>query len=817
MRQMRWLEESVGDVRFAIRQLKAAPAFTLVAALTLALGIGANSAIFALVDAALLRPLPFAEPDRLVAVWERTDRSARELASPINMLDWNEQSRSFDLIAGFVPSVGAMVMSGADGAAETVSRQWVSAGLFDVLGVKPIAGRTFHASDGDTRSNLVVFSEGFWRTRFGGDHDIVGRDIRFDGEPYTVLGVMPADFQLLGPASMWAMRWFPRIPELRAAYGFQAVGRLKPGISLETADADIATVAGDLAREFPQTNKGRSVTLEPLHDALIGGDLRLTSMLFLGVVGFVLLICCANVANLLLARATARSRELAIRSALGAGRGRVVRQLLTESLVLAMIGGALGVGVGAVLLNVAPSIIPEGLLPGAVTLRFDVRVVAFCAAAALVVGVLFGLAPAWQATGSASSQTMASEGRTTTGSGGKIRALLVVGEIAAAVLLLVGAGLLLRTLMAVDRVDRGYRAEGVLTMMVDPLGSEYPTATSLLQFYDAIEREVMAVPGMRAVAWTSTLPLGAADFGPSAFEIVGDPLPQQSQSPVADYQIVSPGYFDALDLPLVAGRNFTARDTTDSPPACIVSETFVRRYVGDRSPIGLRVALRPADSPRAKPIVREIVGVVTQVKGRPDETEDVVQIYVPLAQHTVDDIYLLAAPTSDGLEGLTASVREAIARVDKAQLVSVHSMMTLDDVAWQATGRHRFRAVLVMTFASLALLLAMVGVFGVLGYAVQQRWREFGVRIALGATTRDVLGLVLASASRLVLTGAIIGLAIAAASARAISSFLFGVQPLDPITFGAVAVVLTVTAAIAVAAPALRATRVDPVVAFRAD
>jgi putative ABC transport system permease protein len=450
-------------------------------------------------------------------------------------------------------------------------------------------------------------------------------------------------------------------------------------------------------------------------------------------------------------------------------------------------------------------------------LRFDTRVVAFCAAAALVVGVLFGLAPAWQAAGSSSSQSMASEGRTTTGRGGKLRGLLVVGEVAAAVLLLFGAGLLLRTLVAVDSVDRGYRAEGVLTMMVDPLGSEYPDATSLLQFYDAIEREVMAVPGMRSVAWTSTVPLGASETGPVAFEISGDPFPEQSRRPVADYQIVSPAYFETLDLPLVAGRAFTDRDTADSPLTCIVSEAFVRRYVGARTPIGLRLALRPAQAPRAEPIVREIVGVARQVKARPDETDDAVQIYVPLAQNTVDDIYLVAAPESEHLEGLVSSVRAAVARVDKKQLVSVHSMMTLDDVAWQATGRHRLRAVLVMTFAALALVLAMVGVFGVLGYAVQQRWREFGVRIALGATTGDVLTLVLASAGRLVLTGAVIGLALATVSARMISTFLFGVAPLDPMTFGAVAIVLAVTSALAVAAPALRAARVDPVVASRSE
>ena len=331
---------------------------------------------------------------------------------------------------------------------------------------------------------------------------------------------------------------------------------------------------------------------------VIGSELRLTSMLFLGVVGFVLLICCANVANLLLARATVRARELAIRSALGAGRGRVIRQLLTEGLVLSTIGGVLGVGVGALILNVAPSVIPQGLLPGAVTLSFDMRVVAFCAAAALFVGLLFGLAPAWQATEFSSAQVTASDSRTATGHGGRIRSLLVVGEVATAVALLFGAGLLLRTLLAVENVDRGYRAESVLTMMVDPLGARYPTPASLVQFFEAVEVEIRALPGVRSVGWASTLPLGPSDAGQTFFDIVGDPPPEESKRPAADYQIVSPTYFQTLDLPLVAGRAFNDRDTRDSVPVCIVNEAFVRRHLQGRSPIGLRRGA-PVDSVRA--------------------------------------------------------------------------------------------------------------------------------------------------------------------------------------------------------------------------
>jgi len=818
MRFTAWLDELRDDLTFAVRQLRGSPAFTIVAALTLALGIGANSAIFALVDATLLRPLPFSAPDRLVMVWERSDASPRSRVAPLNLLDWNERNRTFDLLAGFIPFFGGMVMNGADGTAETVARQWVTAGFFDVLGIKAIVGRTFLPSDDSRQSNVVVLSEAFWRTRFNADPTVVGRDLRLDGDLYTVVGVAPREFQLLGRTSIWALvSTSGRHPGMRRAYVLQVIGRLKPDVRIEAAGSDLTAIAAGLAKEFPATNKGRGVMLEPLHDALVGGELRLTSMLFLGVVGFVLLICCANVANLLLARATVRTRELAIRSALGAGRRRVIKQLLTESLVLSLIGGALGVAVGATILDLAPSVIPEGLLPGAVTLTFDMRVVVFCAAAALLVGLLFGLAPAWQATEFASAQVMASDSRTATGRGGSMRSVLVVAEVATAALLLFGGGLLLRTLIAVESVDRGYRADGVLTMMVDPLGSSYPTEASLLQFFEAVEKEVTVLPDVRSVAWTSTLPLGPVEEGQRFFEIVGDPPVRESQRPAADYQIVSPAYFRTLDLPVVAGRAFNEHDRGGSVPVCMVNEAFVRGYLRGRSPIGLRVALRPINSPQAAPVVREIVGVSRQVKGRPDETEDLVQIYVPMAQNLVDDIYFVVRPKSGRAEALAPSVRAAIGRVDKEQLVSVRGVRTLEDVAWDATGRHRFRAVMVMAFAGLALLLAMVGVFGILAYSVQQRVRDFGVRRALGATTSDVLRLVVGSAVRVVATGAVIGLVLSAVLGRLLASMLFGVQPLDLMTFAFVTIVLALTAAVSIAGPAFRAVRIDPAVALRGE
>ena len=817
MRLTQWLEELVHDVTFAVRQLRRAPAFTLVAAVTLALGIGANSAMFALVDATLLRPLPFPQPDRLVMVWESSATSLRGRAAPLNFLDWNDQNRTFEKMAGFVPGVGGMVMAGADGSAETVPRQWVTTGIFDVLGVKPIAGRTFLPSDERPRPGAVVLSEGFWRTRFGGDRSVIGREIQLDGTPFTVVGVVPREAKLVGDSSIWALVPLARQPGLRAPRLLHIVGRLKPGVTLEAAGSDMTAIASGLAREFPAMNKDRGVMLEPLRDVLVGGELRLTSLLFLGVVGFVLLICCANVANLLLTRATGRARELAVRSALGAGRPRVIRQLLTESLVLAAVGGLLGVGVGAAILTVAPSVIPQGLLPGAVTLAFDMRVLAFCAGAALLVGLLFGLAPAWQATAFSSAQVVTADSRTATGRGGRIRGLLIVGEVATAVVLLFCAGLLLRTLVAVQGVDRGYRADEVLTMMVDPLGSKYPTKPSLQQFYDAVEQEVRALPGVRNAAWTSTLPMGAAEMGRIFFEIVGDPPIEASKRPGAEYQIVSPSYFATLDLPIVSGRGFGDRDTPGSVPVCIVSEAFVRSHFRGRSPIGARIAIRQTLLSAAPPVERQIVGVARQVKVRPDEAEDAVQLYVPNGQDLVDDIFLVVRPTASRADVLARPVRAAIARIDKEQLVSVRDVVTLEDIASEATAGHRFRAVMVVMFAGLALLLEMVGVFGVLAYSVQQRGREFGVRMALGARVTDVLGLVLGSAVRMIAAGGIIGLAVSAVLGRLLTTVLFGVQPLDPLTFGSVTVVLALTAAAAMAAPAWRATRIDPAIALRGE
>jgi putative ABC transport system permease protein len=818
MRVTQWVGELRDDVKFAFRQLKSAPGFTLVAVITLALGIGANSAMFALVDAALLRPLPFPDPDRLTAVWERFQTFPRTPVSSANLRDWIERNRTFQSMAGGLGFPRRL--AGADGTVEQIPAMQVTTQYFDVLGVKPILGRTFLPGDVAMPPNAAVMNEGLWRTRFGADPGVIGRTVRLDEFPFTILGVVPGDAQRAGgPASVWTL--FADLPgmDTRGLRFFRGIGRLKPGVTLDSAQSEMTTIAESLAREFPATNKDRGVTVEPLRGSIIGPELRLTSLLFLAVVGFVLLMCCANVANLLLTRASGRAREMAVRAALGAGRRRLVAQILTESLVLAAIGGFLGLAVGAAILKAAPSVIPAGVLPFAVTLAFDARVVLFCGATACLVGVLFGLAPAWQASGTSLIQVASAESRTTTKGGGRLRSLLVTGEIAAAVLLLCGAGLLLRTLITLDNVDAGYRAESVVTIRVN-LGyglptSQFPDADALRRFFDAVEREVAAVSGVRSVGWSSGLPLGGSALGWFGFDIVGQEATSPADRPLADYQLVTPSYLETIDVPVIAGRGFTALDSATSVPVCLVSEGLVRRYLKGRNPLGMRIAIRPVQLGPVAPIVREIVGVVRQVKSAPTDIEETPQVYVSLAQNPWSFVALAVRPAGGRADALVPAIRAAVARVNPG--VPTTLVRTLDDVAREATTRPRFRAVMVMTFAVLALVLAMVGVFGVLAYAVEQRTREFGVRIALGARPVDVLSLVLSGAARVIAAGVLIGLVSAAALGQTVSAFLFGVRPFDPVTFGSVTLVLIVTALAAMAAPAMRAARVDPVVAFRSE
>jgi putative ABC transport system permease protein len=818
MRITQWLEEFHDDLVVAVRRLKQSPGFTAVAILTLALGIGANSAIFALADAAILRPLPFPNADRLMRLYERTPSSERSVAAPFEVAAWSERSRTFEAIAGFWPNRRAMI--GADGVGEQVDAQAVSVRFFDVFRVAPLAGRAFIAADDNVSAAVVVVSERLWKGRFGGDPGLVGRRIKFDDELFTVVGIMPEGFEVLSPTDAWFIvtTSFMRSPA-GVAHFLRVAGRLAPGVTIADARREMTAIADSIARERPESNKDRGVLVETLRDGLIGPDLQLTAKLLLGVVTFVLLTCCANLTNLMLARTSARARELAVRSALGAGGRRIARLLFTESLVVAALAALLGAALGAAILNAAPSFMPARVLPVDVRLTFDLRVLVFCVVAAFGLAFAFSAVPAWQATHLPPAQAIAG-GRTSTHGGSWFRSVLAMSQIAAAVILLCGAGLLLRSLVALGRVDSGSRASDVLTMTITlpfvrsnaPHGTRYVTPESQLRFYEAVEREVRSVAGVRDVAFGSALPFSGWWIG-MFFQLEGAPPRPEGMRDESRYQHVGPSYFKILGIPLVAGRAFTSSDTTTSTPVCIVNEALVRQYFKARSPVGARLVVRGMNTGGGPLPVREIVGVVSNVKERPDETDPQPQIYVPVAQDTPSQLTLEVEPAGGSAASLASAVRAAIARVDPER--PVQDVQTIAAIRHEATSPARFRTILLGAFALLAMTLSVVGVFGVLAYVVQQRVREFGIRIALGATASNVLAIVLGGTARIVGIGIVVGLAAAAAAGRSMSTLLFGVHPVDPLTFAGVAMLLALTATLATMLPALRAARVDPVVALR--
>jgi putative ABC transport system permease protein len=592
----------------------------------------------------------------------------------------------------------------------------------------------------------------------------------------------------------------------------QVVGRLKPETTLEQARADMAGVADRIAVVSPETNKGWGVSIEPLRDAIVGPELRTTSLVLAGVVGFVLLMACANVANLLLARGLGRSREMAVRAALGGSRRSIAQQLLTESLLLASLGGSAGLALAWISVRIAPSLIPAGTLPAAIELAFDARVAGVAALLTVGTALLFGLVPAWQASTVPLAEATASGGRGSTRAGGRLRAALVVGEVAAAVLLVAGAGLLVRTLVALNRIDPGFRAEHVLTLQVGLPLNRYASPEKLLTFYQAVEREAAAIPGVSSAAFGGSLPLDGWDIS-QGFSVVGDPPIEQSRSLSAHYQIVSAAYFETLGIDVVRGRPFDEHDTAQAQQVCVVNEEFVRRHLNGRDPIGMRLDVQSMDmNGGPTPVTREVVGVSRQVAEQAGEKQRAVEIYVPIAQNPWFSASFAVKTAGDPVAVLPA-VKAAIARVDKDQPVT--RIRTMEEVAAEATSQPRFRAELVGLFAVLALVLAAVGIFGVLAFSVGQRAREFGIRVALGAQSRDVLRLVLGGALKMTGAGVAIGLVAAALLTRLLGTLLFHVQPTDPITFIGTAAVLGAAALVACALPAWRATRVDPAVTLR--
>uniref|UniRef100_Q01S52 Permease n=1 Tax=Solibacter usitatus (strain Ellin6076) TaxID=234267 RepID=Q01S52_SOLUE len=787
------------DLRYALRVLSRAKGFTLAAVIVLALGIGANSAIFSVVDAALLRPLPYHRPGEIVVLWELPPSRINNRVSPLNFVDWHDQNTVFSSTAAI--SGGPRTVTGPGGA-ERLPGQAVTSEFFSLLDVAPIAGRTFRAEDAADNPDSVVISERLWRSRFHADPALVGRSIALDGKPFTLLGVVPAAFQIFYPSDLWTLYVPKRSPEQRRMHYLQVIGRLKPGVSLAQAQAAMNGVAAGIARISPETNRNWSIALQPLHRALVGEELRSTSLVLGAVVSFVLLMACANVANLMLARGSARAREIAVRVSLGAVRAQLARQLLTESVLLAVLGGAFGLCLAWLLIRLAPRLIPPDALPAGVALALDVRVFAFAVLATFACGILFGLAPAWQASRAALSTGMrASAGA---GSARMLNSVAMV-QIAIAVIIVTGAGLFLRTLDRLTQVDSGYHADHVLTANVILPLTRYPNPDRALLFYQTAQRELETLPGVRAASFGGSLPLTGFDIG-QGFR-AGD------EKGSAHYQIVGARYFEALGIPLEAGRAFELRDTAAAPQVAIVNREMVRRYFNGRSPIGRHIEVSAMDPAGPRLIDREIVGVAGQVKvASPGEAENVAEIYVPITQNPWFSASIALRATGDPV-ALAAALKAAIAKIDKD--LAVTHIRSMDEIAAASVARPRFRAQLLGAFALLSLVLSAVGVFAVLAYSVAQRKREFGIRMALGAQIADVLSLVLTRGLKIAVTGVAAGLLGAALLARSLATLLYGVQPLDPGTFGATSALLAIIALAAAAIPAWRAARTDPAIALR--
>jgi putative ABC transport system permease protein len=799
------------DFRYAARVLRRDPAFTAIAAIMLAIGIGANSAIFSLFDAVVLRPLPFQHSEALAKLWEHPPGFDHNSVAPLNFLDWSEQNTVFASMAAV--SGGSRTLHTAEGGAERIPGQSVSLSFFDLLGIRPVAGRTFGAEDGREGAKVVVLSERLWRNRFNADPKLVGSTVPLDGEPFTVIGIVPAHFQILYKSDLWTPFIPRRSPEQRRMHYLQVFGRLKPGVTFEQASAGMAPIAENIARIAPDTNKGWGITVEPLRQALVGQDLRITSLMLAGVAGFVLLMACANIASLLLARGVGRTREIAVRASLGGSPARIRRQLLTESVLLSAIGGATGIVLARIILRAAPAWLPEDTLPVSMTLDFDARVAAFALIATLLTVLLFGIAPAWQASRMSLTDALRAAGRGSTRAGGALRSALAIAEIAIAVMLVTGAGLLLRTVVALDRVDPGYHADRVLTMYTTLPPARYKTPERALQFYQAAQREMASLPGVRSVGLGFSLPMDGWEIG-QGFTVVGAPPVGEAEEPAAHYQMVNATYFETLGIGLLRGRAFTEHDDAAATPVCIVNEELVRRYLKGMQPIGAHIRVQAMDMGGPKPVVREVVGVVHQVKISGPAERNELEIYVPITQNPWFGASIAVRTAGDPL-ALSPAVKAAIARVDKEQAVT--RVRTMDEVAAQSTAQPRFRAQLVGSFGALALVLAAIGIFGVLAFSVSQRTREFGIRMALGARSADVLRMVAGSGLRIALIGIAIGLAGAAALTRSLAALLYGVKPTDPVTFLATPLVLAVVAVVACAAPALRASRVDPAEALRQE
>jgi putative ABC transport system permease protein len=803
------METLIQDIRYAIRVLLKSPGFTAVALLTLTLGIGANSAIFSVVNAVLLRPLPYEESERLVFITERSPvLEGMSVAYP-NYLDWREQNGVFDNI-GVYRRVSFNLTG--NGEPERLLGGEVSAELFNALKTKPALGRTFLAEEDVAGANpVVVLSYGLWQRRFGKDTDVIGQTITLNARPHTIIAVMPPDFRFPSGVDLWVpVGLNADNPSWNRGNhpGLYAIARLKPGVTASQAHAEMDTIAARLEQQYPASNTGNRVTVTPLFNRIVG-DIRPALLVLLAAVGFVLLIACANVANLLLARAAARQKEIAVRMALGASRGRLIRQLLTESMILSVTGGALGLLLAVWGTDLLVAISPDNI-PRFAEIKLDNRVLGFTAGIALVTGILFGLAPALHASKLNLNEILKEGGRSATAGlrRQRVRSLLVISEVAIALVLLIGAGLLIKSFLRLQQVDPGFNPDNVLTAGIPLPRTKYLEPPKRIAFYEALFSRIAALPGVQAVGAVSELPI---EGGSQTYFIVEDrPIPPREEMPLTEYSLVSTGYFKALGLRLLKGREFDERDVRDAPFACIIDENFAEQYWPGQDPIGKRLKYGGADPGNPWSTV---VGVVANVRYQGlDQESPRVQLFLPYGQATFLGASLVIRTAGDP-SSLASAVRNEVLAIDAD--LPVFEIRTMNEVLKESVATRRLYMTLLGIFAGVAMVLAAIGLYGVMAYSVTQRTHEIGIRMALGARQRDVLRLVVGQGLVLALEGVVIGLIAAFALTRLMSSLLFAVSATDLSTFVVIALILTGVALGATFIPARRATKVDPMVALR--
>jgi putative ABC transport system permease protein len=798
----------LADTRYAIRMLRRQPGFAVVATLTLALGIGANTAVFTVVNGVLLRPLPYHEPERLVQLFHGRNGRLSMTYSPPNFIDITTQSGVFSGATAVTPSTANVT---GNGEPELVDGANVTPSFFNVIGVSARLGRGLIDADGDN-ADVVVISDGLWRRRFGARTDAVGSTMLMDGKPFTIIGVAPADLRIPAGTDYWRPLVFkPRdlSNEARGAQWIGGIARLKPGVTLEQAKSAMALVAERLARDFPRTNKDRVMTAMGLQDRIVR-NIRPALLILLGAVTLVMLVACVNVANLLLARASGRTREVSVRAALGAGRGRLVQQFLVESVLLGLAGGVGGLVVAwwatQALIALGPASIPRLADVG-----LDWRVLAFTIGVAVLTSVVFGLIPALAATSSGVAKII-STGRGSIGaSSTRVRKALVVCEMALAVVLLVGAGLLIRSYQHISVVNPGFSPDHVITFTVALPEQQYKTSEAAGRFMRDLIARVGAHPGVEHAAGVYGLPLDDTFGASSSFTRIGET--DSADSPSAGMRIVTPGYFATLKIPLKSGRLFDEHDDEYGPEVVAINEEAARRYWPGVNPLGqqLHLGVRLAE---ARSGMKTIVAVVGDVKSSRLDATAAPEVYVPYAQHPVDSL-TIAVRTAGNPAGFVPTARADLASLDRN--LPLAGIRTMDDVIGRSIAERRFTMLLLATFAVVAVLLAAIGVYGVLAYLVSQRTQEIGVRLAIGATPSNVVGLFVREGAMLMAIGVACGIGGALLVTRALSTLLFGVTTTDPITFATVAGTLTIVALLASYVPARRAARVDPMTALRAD